>query len=179
MNCRDVLGVIEAFFDGELRGAEMREVARHLAACPPCEARAVELEQGQEALQRAVAATADGGVDARAAWAAVAAELDTADPTFRERVRAFLDSLQIPRVPVPVLIGGLAVVLVALLFWRDGEQLPGEPGAGGAQQVATGGYTRIDELKAPGNVQVWNAPDGGATVIWVDEEGLSVEQLDP
>jgi hypothetical protein len=39
--------------------------------------------------------------------------------------------------------------------------------------------TRIDELEAPGNVHVWNAPGSGATVIWVDEEGLSVEALDP
>jgi anti-sigma factor RsiW len=174
MTCRDVQSVLEPFVDGELRGDQMREVARHLATCSPCEGVTIELEHVQKALREAVIGAA-GHVDPTAAWAALAAQLDAA-PTLTSRVRTFIESLQIPRIPMPVLVGGAAVALAALLLWREGEQIPGDPGGG--QQLASQ-TARIDQLEAPGNVRVWNAPETGATVIWVDEEGLSVEHLDP
>jgi len=174
MTCRDVHVVLEPFVDGELRGDLMREVARHLATCSLCEGMTIEVERVQEALRQTVIGAA-GEVDTTAAWAAVAPHLDAA-PTLGSRVRAFIESVRIPRIPMPVLLGGAAVALVALLLWRDGEQIPGDPGAG--EQLASQ-TARIDQLDAPGNVRVWNAPETGATVIWVNEEGLSVEHLDP
>lgn len=174
MTCRDVYAVLEPFVDGELRGDLMREVARHLATCRPCEGMTIELEHIQKAVRQAVIGAA-GEVDTRAAWLAVASQLD-AVPTLGSRVRAFIESLQVVRIPVPVLVGGAAIALVALLLWRDGAQIPGDPGAG--EQLASQ-TARIDQLDAPGSVRVWNAPETGATVIWVNEEGLSVEHLDP
>jgi len=36
MNCRRVLNLISAYIDGELAGAEMLEIRRHLSDCPEC-----------------------------------------------------------------------------------------------------------------------------------------------
>ena len=38
MNCRNVLHLLSAYMDGELRGVEHRLVHNHLAYCPECEA---------------------------------------------------------------------------------------------------------------------------------------------
>ncbi len=36
MNCRRVVNLISAYIDGELTGAEMLEIRRHLSDCPEC-----------------------------------------------------------------------------------------------------------------------------------------------
>jgi hypothetical protein len=75
----------------------------------------------------------------------------------------------------------VAAAIVIALLW-GGEE---EPGGGrissnrsqGVQQITR--QPRIDllNLNAPGNVRVWNQPESGALVIWVDEQAADVEQF--
>jgi anti-sigma factor RsiW len=175
MTCGEVRNILEPFFDGELPGAHMREVARHLAACRPCEGAAVRLEHAQEAVRQAVL-SAVGQPNTEAAWNAVASQLDQPAPSFAGRLLGLVRGLAVPRIPAPMLVGGAAAALGMFLLWAGWGQIAEVPD-GNPQLLAQ--QTRIDELEAPGSVHVWNAPGSGATVIWVDEEGLSVETLDP
>jgi hypothetical protein len=58
LSCAAVRRRIEAWHDGELMPAEQCAVAQHLDGCPPCAARAVELETIREALRARVGRTA-------------------------------------------------------------------------------------------------------------------------
>jgi anti-sigma factor RsiW len=175
MICGEVREILESFFDGELPGAHMRDVARHLATCRPCEGAAVRLERAQEIVRQAVLGVV-GQPNTDAAWNAIASQLDDPAPSFAGRLLDFVRAMAVPRIPAPMMVGGAAVVVGVFLLWAGWRQIPAVPDRD-PQLLAQ--QTRIDELEAPGNVHVWNAPGSGATVIWVDEEGLSVETLDP
>lgn len=176
MTCTEVESVLAAFVDGELCGTEMRRVARHLAACPGCEAASARMERLQETVRGAVLSAA-GEPDAQAVWRAIAPHLPALRPSWWSWVADVVRRPVRAGVPVPLWAGGVAaaVLVGGLLLWAGGW---GEsPGVGGPSTLNQ--QARIDSLEAPGNVRVWNRADTGAIVIWVDDGGMNVERLDP
>ena len=180
MTCGEAEKVLEAFVDGELPAAAMRETARHLARCASCEAMAVQLEVLQESVRKAVVDEV-AQPDTRAAWNELAPRLE--GPQIRWKVLDSLgEMLRVSRFPAPVWIGGtVAAAVIVALLWVGGEEprsdLLSGTGGKGVQQVAA--QSRIDllNLDAQGNVRVWNQPESGALVIWVDEQAGDVEPI--
>lgn len=176
MTCPEVEAVLAAFADGELRGDEMRHVARHLATCPGCEAASARLERLQQAVRSAVL-EATGESDTRAVWAALAPRLAATAPWRWSWLVGMVKRPLQGALPVPVWVGGAAaaVLLAGALLWTGGWRYPGE-----ADAPPTLAQARIDSLEAPGNVRVWNRADSGTLVIWIEDDGaMNVERLDP
>jgi mycothiol system anti-sigma-R factor len=57
VNCRDCLRNLDPYVDRELTDAELAEVRRHLADCPPCE----DYYQLKDSLKRLVKVCCDRG----------------------------------------------------------------------------------------------------------------------
>jgi len=57
VNCHDCLEQLDSYLDRELTDAELDEVRRHLADCPPCE----DFYQVKEGLKRLVKVCCDQG----------------------------------------------------------------------------------------------------------------------
>ena len=175
MTCTEVEKLLEAFVDGELPGGAMRETARHLARCPSCETMAIRLERVQEAVRQAVLGEV-GEPDTVASWNLIAPRLAASSslPPWRERFGSLRERLRFRGLPAPVWIGTAAAAIVAALLWAGGGQPPGDRSQG-FQLLAR--QARIDLLDASSNVRVWNQPDSGALVIWVDEQHPNVEPV--
>ena len=174
MKCTEVEKLLEAFVDGELPGGAMRETARHLARCASCEAMAIRLERVQETVRQAVLGEVEEP-DAVASWNLIAPRLaaSSSPPPWRERFGSLRERLRFRGLPAPVWIGSAAAI-VAMLLWAGGGQPPGDRNQR-FQLLAR--QARIDLLDASSNVRVWNQPDSGALVIWVDEQRPNVEPV--
>jgi anti-sigma factor RsiW len=175
MTCAEIEALLDAFFDGELRGDDMRGVARHLAGCPKCEAASVRMEQVQGAVRSAVLAEARE-VDASAFWADLSLRLEPQRRGLLERLRALLPDPEFSPLRSPLIWAGTAATVALAIGlalsqwgWRDA----GPPVRG--RQIAQ--FSRIESLES-GNVRVWNKPESDTLVIWVDDQGLGVERLD-
>jgi len=180
MTCAEIEKVLEAVVDGELPSCAMRETARHLARCSSCEAMAVQLEALQESVRKAVLNEV-AEPDTRAAWNGLAPRLE-GPPSWRGRLGSLGEMLRFRRFPAPLWIGGtVAAAVIVALLWTGGEEPRGDllssARSRGVQQLAA--QPRIDLLKldAQGNVRVWNQPESGALVIWVDEQAGDAEPI--
>ncbi len=177
MTCAEIEPLLDAFFDGELRGEDMRSVARHLAACPECEKASVRMEHLQGALRHAVLAEVRGA-DASAFWSDLSSRLEPQRRGLLERLRAVLPDggFVVPR--SPLVWAGTAATLalavgLALGLSRWGARDGGKPTRGA--QIAQ--FSGIESLES-GGVRVWNKPESDTLVIWVDDQGLGMERLD-
>lgn len=177
MTCSEIEALLDAFFDGELRGEDMRSVARHLAGCPKCETASVGMERLQGALRNAVLAEVHGA-DAGAFWTDLSLRLEPQGRGILERLRALLPDRGFTVARSPLVWAGTAATValtVGLALglsrwgWRDG----GQPVRGA--QIAQ--FSGIESLES-GNVRVWNKPESDTLVIWVDDQGLGMERLD-
>jgi anti-sigma factor RsiW len=173
VKCEDAQGLLGGFFDGELPGDAMRDVARHLASCSSCEAVTTKFEDVRKALRQAIETTM-GQPDMETAWRSIAPRLGVPRRRLRERLSTFIEQLSFGGVPAPVVLGAATAAAVAIVLWATNGSIPGDTTE--HQQIA---QTRIDSLDAPGSVSVWNQPDNGALVIWVDSDGMNVETLGP
>jgi anti-sigma factor RsiW len=176
MTCGEVENLLEAFVDGELPGGAMRETARHLARCPSCETMAVRLERVQETVRQAVLGEVEEP-DTVASWNVIAPRLAASSsppPRWRERFGSAREWLRFRGLPASVWIGSAAAAIVAMLLWAGNGQPPADRSQG-FQLFPR--QARIDLLDASSNVRVWNQPDSGALVIWVDEQRPNVEPV--
>jgi anti-sigma factor RsiW len=176
MTCGEVEPLLSGFADGELPGQQMRDVARHLAACRHCEEESGRLDRLQATLRRVVLAGVESS-DAAAFWESIAPRLqDPAAPSRRLLARAWASRAGWG-VPAPVWVGGaLAAALLAGVFLSGRGDDAGAPGQAPAQIASR---SRIDSIVVPGNVTVRNTPESDTLIIWVDADGLAVERLDP
>jgi anti-sigma factor RsiW len=182
MTCDETDVLLTAFVDGELRGGEMRDVARHLAQCRRCEAESAELECVQRRVRDAVA-LAVAVPDADRFWGDLARGLDSSRRPVRARVAVTANGWRAAVFARPLWIGSAiaAVLVVALMLSALGPEDPIPPRNAlvSADPAGQARQARIDALEAPGNVRVWNTADRGALVIWVDDAGFNMEPLDP
>ena len=171
MTCGEVESVLTAFMDGELRGDEMRHVACHLARCVDCEAASTRLERLQQSIRGAIMAQVDKVPNLQVVWDGIASQLGAPTRSLRERLATLADRVNWG-VPAPVWVGSaMAAALVGgILLWSSPEREP--------ERRTRQSYARIDYLKARDNVRVWKQ-ESGTLVIWVDDEGMNVERLDP
>lgn len=176
MTCDEVDAILTAFVDGELRGGEMRDVARHLVQCRPCEAESAELERVQRRVRDAVA-LAVAVPDAGRFWSDLARGLDPPRRPVRARLAVTAQGWQATAFARPLWIGSAiaAVLVLGLMLSALGPEDPSPP----RNALVSAEQARIDALEAPGNVRVWNTADRGALVIWVDDAGFNMEPLDP
>lgn len=174
MTCSEIEALLDAFFDGELRGEDMRIVARHLAGCPTCEAASVRMERLQGAVRNAVLAEVRG-VEASAFWAELSLRLESPGRGILERLRAFIPDRGFMVARSPLVWAGTAAAVLAVGLalskwgWQDGAHPVSGP------QIAQ--FSGIESLES-GNVRVWNKPESDTLVIWVDDQGLGMERLD-
>ena len=174
MTCGEIETLLDAFFDGELSGEEMRSVARHLAGCPTCETASVRIERVQGAVRSAVLAQVPA-IDAKAFWGDLYPRLEPSGRGLLQRLRAVIPDGGWTMARSPLMWAGTAAAALAVGLalsrwgWHDG----GDPVRG--PQVAQ--FSGIESLKS-GNVRVWNEPESDTLVIWVDDQGLGMERLE-
>jgi anti-sigma factor RsiW len=174
MTCSEIQALLDAFLDGELRGEEMRSVARHLAVCPTCEAESLRMERLQGAVRSAVLAAVPA-VDARVFWNRLAPRLEPPGRGILRRLRTLVPDRRFAAARSPLLWAGAAAAVLALgLMLSRWDRRDGGPTVRGPQIAQ---FSGIESLRS-GNVRVWNRPESDTLVIWVDDQGLAMERLD-
>jgi anti-sigma factor RsiW len=185
IECTGIAELLGAFRDGELEPDKVAIVARHLAACTPCEVLLSEIcELGETLRASAYEPSLDGFTEQ------VLSRLAYLREPFSRRLRRGLGALGWSW-PVAVTSASLATVLaswLALITFAEpiaapiapaGSNAVNEVEAGGGQLAQTLGlavpYAKdqvvISRLETDRHhVALWSEPEGSTTVIWLPEE---------
>jgi len=177
MTCRETQPLLSPFFDGELDPAQMRSVALHSARCTACEEELHRLERLQQELFGRTNAVIEQ-VDLNAVWAGVESRIGNISQPWLPRLRAWLEDLLAMPLRVPILAGGVAAALVAVLLWV----VPLRPATPGSVQIANvddnaiansliDNSAIVDSLDSHvGSVALLNEPETNTSVLWVNED---------
>jgi hypothetical protein len=167
---------LQAYFDGELEGLEMRRVAAHLAACPQCAAAAREVEDEMTALAQAFEAELSLPVPTESLRARIETALAAEQPVYAaprrswfDRVNAWLASLnaaQHQRLVFSAALSVVAAVSAGVVFFAMSQmQTPATPGS-----VAKLNGARVDismPQPAPTSVAPTPKPASGQNFVAV------------
>jgi hypothetical protein len=162
-SCQDFQKRFDIFFDGELDGRTMRDLALHVARCRSCEDDLRRAERVQELFADVVRSTVDR-IDVASLWRSIEAGLDAPNPSLLRRIAERWQTRS--RVETGVVTAfASAAIAAGLLVSLTPTQAPAPTAA-----VASAGPNRasIDRLEssAPA-VAVWTEPDTQTTAIWV------------
>ena len=165
MTCREAAELLQLFFDGEIKGARLREVAVHVTECEACRREVAEMA----AVQRLVVDAVSGrvaGVDLTRVALGVAERLEEVRLPASSRLRALWSAWSERGRAAAVWAGATAALaLVGFLWWR------GATTAEKPVEAALRNEMEIQSLSSSvPTVAMWSEPAYGTTVIWVAEE---------
>jgi hypothetical protein len=176
MNCREARPLLPLFFDGELDARQLRNVALHSTRCSDCESELQQLEHLQDLGVDHVYKSMED-IDLSRVWSGVAPRVASVPVSWRSRLRARWESLDIGiRWPVPAAGALAAAALMVVAFW------PGPPAANQTQTVQG---TLIDNSASldiveshVGSVALVSEPETHTMVLWInDDEPMGVSEI--
>ena len=164
MTCREATQLVPLFFDGELEGHRMREVALHVTQCEVCKGALSSLAQLQHLVAGVVAAQLEE-IDLSCIWQGMAERVESISLPWSARLRVWWEGALSWKGWVPVWAGATAmVVFLAFLWWGGGRS--NEP-----PWVVARNQTQIKSLSTSmPTVALWSEQEHGTTVIWVTDE---------
>lgn len=174
MTCHEATQLVPLFFDGELEGHRMREVALHVTQCGVCKGVLSSLARLQGLVAGAVAAQLEE-MDLSSVWQEITEQIEHISLPWSARLRIWWEGVFSWKGGVPVWAGAVAVlVFLAFLWWGGGWS--GEP-----PRVVARNQAQIESLStSTPAVAMWSEQEYGTTVIWVaDEEPEGEEKEAP
>jgi hypothetical protein len=175
ITCQEATQLIPLFFDGELEGHRMREVALHTTQCAACTGALSCLAQLQHLVAEAVAAQLEE-MDPSCVWQGVAEQIEHLSLPWSTRLRMWWEEVVSWRSGVAVVWASAAAVLLFLAFLWWGDEGSNEP-----PRVVARNQAHVESLSTSmPAIAMWSEQKDGTTVIWVaGEESVGEEQRVP
>src|SRR5262245_39265891 len=154
MTCADVTELLDAFVDAELPPPMLLAVARHAAACTPCDTEVRQLAALHEVVDQASRAAAER-VDLSGVWPAVEGRIERIDTrrAFGRRLRS-----------APMWGAALAMAAGAL-FWLRGTEP--ETARSVARTATRPNHAVIERIDSNGPFELRRDRKSGTTLIMV------------
>lgn len=159
-SCEDFQKRFDLFFDGEIDGRTMRDLALHVTRCRTCEEELRQNERLQEVVAAAVRAEVDR-VDVSSLWRSIEGGLEAPQISLGVRLHERWDTRSGLEARFLALAGSAALAMILFgAFWS--RDIPAAPAA------LANNKAQIDSISSSApHVAVWSEPKAQTTAIWV------------